>query len=57
MAALAVEQLFESGKLQKISLVTMLRHEDGVVFFCRIMSEAAGELIKYLLLAIGIETQ
>jgi L-ribulose-5-phosphate 4-epimerase len=55
--ALAVEPLFESGKLQKISLFTMLGHEDSVVSFGRIMPEAAWELIKYLSLAIGIEPQ
>lgn len=53
--ALAVEQLFDSGKLQKISLFTLLGHEEGVVSFGRIMPEAPWELIKYLLLAIGIE--
>ena len=55
--AIAVEQLFQSGNLQQISLFTMLGHEDGVVSFGRNMQEAAWELIKYLSLAIGIEQQ
>ena len=52
--AIAVEQLFQSGKLKQTSLFTMLGHEDGVVSFGRNMPEAACELIKYLALAIGI---
>jgi L-ribulose-5-phosphate 4-epimerase len=55
--ALAVEQLFQSGNVQQISLFTMLGHEDGVVSFGRDMEEAAWELIKYLSLAIGIGQQ
>ncbi len=55
--ALAVEQLFQSGKLAQTSLFTMLGHEDGVVAFGRNMQEAAWGLIKYLSLAIGIEQQ
>ena len=55
--ALAVEQLFQSGNVQQISLFTLLGHEDGVVSFGRNMGEAAWELIKYLSLAIGIEQQ
>jgi L-ribulose-5-phosphate 4-epimerase len=55
--ALAVEQLFQSGNVQQISLFTMLGHEDGIVSFGRNMGEAAWVLIKYLSLAIGIEQQ
>jgi L-ribulose-5-phosphate 4-epimerase len=55
--AAAVEQLFRSGKLQQLSLFTMLGHEDGVIAFGRNMQEAAWELIKYLSLAIGLEQQ
>ena len=55
--AIAVEQLFQSGNLERISLFTMLGHEDGVVSFGRNMPEAAWELIKYLSLAIGIQQQ
>jgi hypothetical protein len=55
--AMAVEQLFQSGNLQRTSLFTMLGHEDGVVSFGRNMPEAAWELIKYLSLAIGIDQQ
>ncbi|OYV16830.1 MAG: Class II aldolase/adducin family protein [Methylococcaceae bacterium NSP1-1] len=52
--AIAVEQLFQSGDLQRTSLFTMLGHEDGVVSFGINMQEAAWELIKCLSLAIGI---
>lgn len=52
--AIAVEQLFQSGDLQRTSLFTMLGHEDGVVSFGVNMQEAAWELIKCLSLAIGI---
>jgi L-ribulose-5-phosphate 4-epimerase len=55
--AIAVEQLFQSGKLTETSLFTMLGHEDGVVAFGSSVQEAAWELIKYLSLAIGIEQQ
>ncbi|HEY8034620.1 MAG TPA: class II aldolase/adducin family protein [Methylobacter sp.] len=55
--AMAVEELFQSGKLMQTSLFTMLGHEDGVVAFGSSMQEAAWELIKYLSLAIGIEQQ
>jgi ribulose-5-phosphate 4-epimerase/fuculose-1-phosphate aldolase len=53
--AIAVEQLFQSGRLQQTSLFTMLGHEDGAVAFGGSMQEAAWELIKYLSLAISIE--
>jgi hypothetical protein len=53
--AIAVEQLFQSGRLQQASLFTMLGHEDGAVSFGGSMQEAAWELIKFLSLAIGIE--
>ena len=53
--ATAVEQLFQSGKLQQISLFTMLGHEDGVVSFGKNIQQAAWELIRCLALAIGIE--
>jgi L-ribulose-5-phosphate 4-epimerase len=52
--AIAVEQLFQSGDLQRTSLFTMLGHEDGVVSFGLNMQEAAWELIKCLSLAIGV---
>ena len=55
--AIAVEQLFQSGDLQRTSLFTMLGHEDGVVSFGVNMQEAAWELIKCLSLAIGILQQ
>jgi len=55
--AIAVEQLFQSGDLQRTSLFTMLGHEDGVVSFGINMQEAAWELIKCLSLAIGILQQ
>lgn len=55
--AAAVEQLFQSGKLSRTSIFTMLGHEDGVVAFGRNMQEAAWELIKHLSLAISIEQQ
>ncbi len=55
--AMAVEQLFQSGKLTQTSLFTMLGHEDGVIAFGRNMEEAAWQLIKYLSLAIRIEPQ
>jgi L-ribulose-5-phosphate 4-epimerase len=55
--AVAVEKLFQSGKLTQTSLFTMLGHEDGVVAFGSSMQQAAWELIKYLSLAIGIEQQ
>ena len=53
--AIAVEQLFQAGNLGRTKLFTMLGHEDGVVAFGGNMQEAAGVLIKYLSLAIGIE--
>jgi len=52
--AIAVEQLFQSGDLQRTSLFTMLGHEDGVVSFGVSTQEAAWELIKCLSLAIGV---
>ncbi|MDI1291777.1 MAG: class II aldolase/adducin family protein [Methylobacter sp.] len=55
--AMAVEQLFQSGKLTQTSLFTMLGHEDGVIAFGRNMEEAAWELIKHLSKAIRIEQQ
>ena len=55
--AIAVEQLFQSGKLQQASLFSMLGHEDGVVSFGRNMQGAACELIKHLALVIGIGQQ
>lgn len=55
--AVAVEQLFQSGKLAPASLFTMLGHEDGVVAFGRNMQEAAWELINCLSLSLGIEQQ
>jgi L-ribulose-5-phosphate 4-epimerase len=55
--AIAVEQLFQSGDLQRTSLFTMLGHEDGVVSFGINMQEAAWELIKCLSLAISILQQ
>jgi ribulose-5-phosphate 4-epimerase/fuculose-1-phosphate aldolase len=55
--AMAVEQLFQSGKLAQISLFTLLGHEDGVIAFGRNMEEAAWELIKHLSKAIRIEQQ
>lgn len=53
--AMAVEQLFQSGDLQRTSLFTLLGHEDGVVSFGNTLQAAALELIKTLSLAIGIE--
>lgn len=55
--AMAVEQLFQSGKLTQTSLFTLLGHEDGVIAFGRNMEEAAWELIKHLSKAIRIEQQ
>ncbi len=55
--AMAVEQLFQSGKLTQTTLFTMLGHEDGVVAFGSNMREAAWELIECLSRAIGIEQQ
>ncbi|MGR9014764.1 MAG: class II aldolase/adducin family protein [Gammaproteobacteria bacterium] len=55
--AMAVEQLFQSGKLTQTSLFTMLGHEDGVVAFGRNIQEAAWKLINCLSLAISIELQ
>jgi ribulose-5-phosphate 4-epimerase/fuculose-1-phosphate aldolase len=55
--AIAVEQLFQSGDLQRTSLFTMLGHEDGVVSFGVSMQAAAWELIKCLSLAIGVLQQ
>lgn len=55
--ATAVERLFQSGRLTKAALFTMLGHEDGVVAYGRNMQEAAWELIRHLSLAIGIEQQ
>lgn len=54
---MAVEQLFQSGKLAQTSLFTLLGHEDGVIAFGRNMKEAAWELVKHLSLAIRIEQQ
>jgi L-ribulose-5-phosphate 4-epimerase len=54
--AIAVEQLFQSGNLQRTLLFTMLGHEDGVVSFGRNMQEAAWELIRYLSLAIALNS-
>ena len=51
--AIAVERLYQSGKLQQTSLFTMLGHEDGVVSFGKSVQEAACELISYLSRAIG----
>lgn len=53
--AMAVEQLFQSGDLQRTSLFTLLGHEDGVVSFGNTPQAAALELIKTLSLAIDIE--
>ena len=55
--AIAVEQLFQSGNLQQTSIFTMLGHKDGVVSFGRSMQEAALEMIKIFVQAIGIERQ
>ena len=55
--AVAVEQLFQSGQLEKTSLFTMLGHTDGVVSFGSNMQAAILELILYLAMAIQIEQQ
>ena len=55
--AMAVEHLFQSGKLMQTSLFTMLGHEDGIIAFGKNMEAAAWELIKHLSLAIRIELQ
>jgi ribulose-5-phosphate 4-epimerase/fuculose-1-phosphate aldolase len=55
--AVAVEQLFKSGNLEKSSLFTMLGHEDGVIAFGSNMQETALELINHLSRAISIEQQ
>jgi len=51
----AVEQLFQSGRLNQSALFTMLGHEDGVIAFGKNLQEAAWVLIRHLALAIGIE--
>lgn len=53
----AVEQLYQSGQLDDISIFTMLGHVDGVVSFGSNMQAAILELIMYLSMAIQIEQQ
>ena len=55
--AIAVKNLYQSGKFQQSSVFTMLGHEDGVFSFGKNVEEAASELIKHLSLAIANKYQ
>ncbi|NOR81064.1 MAG: class II aldolase/adducin family protein, partial [Methyloprofundus sp.] len=49
--AYAINELFQSGKLEKQSLFTMLGHEDGVVSFGQNFPQAACIMISTLAMA------
>lgn len=51
----AVETLLKSGQLDRLSLFSMLGHEDGIVCFGRHLDEAATILLTQLARAIAIE--
>ena len=55
--AIAVKQLFQSGRLNHTSIFTMLGHQDGVIAFGATIQQAAEEMIHILAQAISIENE
>jgi len=51
----AVAELFRSGQLQRLSLFSMLGHEDGIVAFGNNLASAAITLLTQLVEAIRVE--
>ncbi len=53
--AVAVDQLFNQGKLNQFRVFSMLGHEDGIIAFGRDLAQAANELILQLSKAFSLE--